>query len=226
VILDPNRLRAPRDSIRPLARPPSEAPPALDLFALAPESPTSATAAGSPKTGEVSLGSMMEPPAVADVSTKAAPLRHLIKMTVGPEFLARLEEVRAELSHSHSGASLETLLLECMKVTLATRRKRSRAQADRPRSNHVSQAKADSRLVPAHVRREVWARDQGRCTFLGDDGRRCDATHRLELHHEIPFARGGSATAANLRILCQPHNLLLARRDYGDAHVDRCIQAR
>jgi hypothetical protein len=62
---------------------------------------------------------------------------------------------------------------------------------------------------------------ESRCTFVSDDGRRCDETHRLELHHEIPFARGGPSTVANVRLLCTHHNDLLARRDYGDDHMDR-----
>jgi 5-methylcytosine-specific restriction endonuclease McrA len=71
----------------------------------------------------------------------------------------------------------------------------------------------------------VWERDQGRCTFVSDDGRRCDATQRLELHHEIPFARGGPATVANVRLACKGHNDLLARRAYGDQHMDQFTRA-
>jgi len=164
----------------------------------------------------------MAEPAQARAPAKAAPVRHLIKMTVGPEFLALLAQVRAELSHAHPTASLETLLAECMKIALAVRRKRSRAQTDRPgREKTAAPAQPGSRYVPAEVRRQVWERDQGRCTFVSDDGRRCEATHRLQLHHDIPFGRGGPARVANVRVMCNLHNDLLARRDYGDEHMNQ-----
>jgi hypothetical protein len=41
------------------------------------------------------------------------------------------------------------------------------------------------RYVRAAVRRAVFGRDQGRCTYIDASGRRCAETHRLELHHVI-----------------------------------------
>jgi hypothetical protein len=37
-----------------------------------------------------------------------------------------------------------------------------------------------SRHVPAAVRRAVWARDGGRCTYVDARGRRCEARVRVE----------------------------------------------
>jgi len=51
-------------------------------------------------------------------------------------------------------------------------------------------------------RRAVWARDEGRCAFVGADGR-CRETGWLELHHVVPFARGGPTTARNLELRCR-----------------------
>jgi 5-methylcytosine-specific restriction endonuclease McrA len=74
--------------------------------------------------------------------------------------------------------------------------------------------------VPAHVRREVWERDGGRCTFVLASGEACGSTHRLELDHIVPRALGGASTADNLRIRCKGHNLEEARRVLGGALVD------
>jgi hypothetical protein len=60
----------------------------------------------------------------------------------------------------------------------------------------------------------VWARDDGRCAFIGADGR-CGETGWLELHHVLPFARGGPTTAANLELRCRAHNAYEAERDFG-----------
>jgi hypothetical protein len=60
----------------------------------------------------------------------------------------------------------------------------------------------------------VWARDEGRCAFIGADGR-CRETGRLELHHLVPFARGGPASAKNLQLRCQAHNAYEAEQEFG-----------
>jgi hypothetical protein len=54
-----------------------------------------------------------------------------------------------------------------------------------------------SRYIPAAVKRAVWARDQGRCAFVGTTGR-CGETGFLEFHHRVPYAEGGQASR-------QPH---------------------
>jgi len=75
----------------------------------------------------------------------------------------------------------------------------------RPRSRHI----------PAAVRRAVWRRDDGRCAFVGRDGR-CTETGRLEFHHTVPFADGGTATVATTELRCTTHNLEEARRWFGE----------
>ena len=206
LLLDPRRMTAPpRDSIRPILPPPA---PVRDLFtAASPPAPPPSPAATVPAS---------EPP-------PRPALRHVIKMTVGPDFMTLLEDARAELSHAHPGASLEVLLSECMKRALESWRRRSRAATARPRAEPDAEAEraAHTRAIPAHVRRAVWRRDEGRCTFVSDDGHRCAATHKLQLHHDDPFARGGLATVRNLRILCAMHNDLMARVDFGNEHMNQ-----
>jgi hypothetical protein len=70
-------------------------------------------------------------------------------------------------------------------------------------------------VIPAAVRRAVWARDGGRCSWPLDSGGRCGSTHRLELDHINPWARDGEPTVANLRVVCRSHNALAARQAFG-----------
>jgi hypothetical protein len=74
---------------------------------------------------------------------------------------------------------------------------------------------ASSRQVPAHVRRAVWQRDRGQCTFVGDTGHRCGASTRLEFDHVDPVARGGRATVETIRLRCRAHNQYEAERVFG-----------
>jgi hypothetical protein len=75
--------------------------------------------------------------------------------------------------------------------------------------------------IPAAVRRAVWARDAGRCTWPLDGGGFCGSTHRLELDHVIPWAEWGPSTVENLRVVCGRHNALAARQVFGERWMDR-----
>ncbi|MBN1610377.1 MAG: hypothetical protein JW940_27360 [Polyangiaceae bacterium] len=84
-----------------------------------------------------------------------------------------------------------------------------------------------SRHVPARVRRAVFARDGGRCTFVDPKtGRRCDERRFTEFEHAEPHAFGGPPTEANLRTLCHAHNALLARRAFGEQYVAAVVSRR
>ena len=76
------------------------------------------------------------------------------------------------------------------------------ASGDRAQPPHRARR---SRYIPAPVRREVWRRDGGGCSYVDPhSGRRCGSRFLLELDHIVPFALGGSAEPGNLRLHCCP----------------------
>jgi HNH endonuclease len=77
--------------------------------------------------------------------------------------------------------------------------------------------------VAAPVRREVYERDQGSCTFISDRGRRCGAQRFLELDHVQPWAPGGESTVDNLRLRCRAHNQHSAQAHVGVAHMRAAV---
>lgn len=57
------------------------------------------------------------------------------------------------------------------------------------------------RIIPSHVKREVWKRDGGKCAICGSED-------NLHFDHVIPYSKGGSSTdARNIQLLCARHNL-------------------
>lgn len=63
------------------------------------------------------------------------------------------------------------------------------------------------RYIPEHVKKTVWQRDEGRCTYtVAENGKRCEGKYRLELDHILPFSLGGLSTVDNLRLRCWAHN--------------------
>ena len=66
---------------------------------------------------------------------------------------------------------------------------------------------AAARAIPAAVRRQVWQRDGGRCSYFDrQTGRRCNSRHLIEIDHILPHALGGGADPGNLRLLCHAHH--------------------
>jgi hypothetical protein len=89
-----------------------------------------------------------------------------------------------------------------------------------------SKRRRRSRYVPAAVRRAVYLRDHSRCSFVSEDGRRCEARALLELDHIEPWARRGGEGLDNIRLLCQAHNQLHAQECFGARHIEAKIAAR
>ena len=66
---------------------------------------------------------------------------------------------------------------------------------------------ASGRAISAGVRRQVWQRDGGRCSYVDPQtGRRCNSTHLIEIDHIVPHALGGGADPGNLKLLCGAHH--------------------
>ena len=83
----------------------------------------------------------------------------------------------------------------------ATRRKQTGAVTS------TAKARASGRAIPAAVRRQVWHRDGGCCSYVDrETGRRCNSRHMIEIDHILPYALGGGADPANLRLVCRAHH--------------------
>lgn len=74
-------------------------------------------------------------------------------------------------------------------------------EGDEDLSQPVRLAAERRRIIPSHVKLEVWQRDGGKCA-------KCSASDELHFDHILPYSKGGtSVTAANVQLLCARHNL-------------------
>ena len=96
--------------------------------------------------------------------------------------------------------------------------KRKYAVTDRPGRSRGSKS---ARHISAETKREVHQRDEGRCTFVSESGRRCDSRHMVEFDHVAPRVCGGESTPENLRLLCRAHNQHKAEREFGLEFMER-----
>lgn len=120
-----------------------------------------------------------------------------------------IDRIRQLLSHKCPRGGIDEVLLEIARDYL----ERHDPQNGLP--GRASPVKGGA-SIPAGIRRAVWARDGGRCAYVGMTGVRCLSRRFLELDHVKPRALGGGDTANNLRLLCRPHNDSERRRILGE----------
>ena len=127
----------------------------------------------------------------------ASPLsrdRFLLRVTISADTHAKLRRAQDLLRHSIPSGDPAAVIGRALTMLV----------------DHLERA----RHIPRAVRRAVWQRDEGRCTFAGPHGR-CGETAWLELHHIVAFARGGPTEVANLTLRCRAHNQFEAMREFG-----------
>ena len=105
-----------------------------------------------------------------------------------------------------------------LQLAKAELEKRKYAATDRPGRSRGSKS---ARHISAEARREVHERDEGRCTFVSEAGKRCESRRMVEFDHDVPRACGGESTPENLRLLCRAHNQVVAERTFGAGFMER-----
>jgi 5-methylcytosine-specific restriction endonuclease McrA len=201
-----------------------------DVTISAAPSPSQAAAAGAASRTD-------HRPVARPTLTPVAAEIFSLRVTLDTALKADLDELTALLSHKVPDGDLAAVLREAVHCALEKhgRRKGARApareraparkRAHAPTYTNASHGAARDASVrphiPAHVRREVWKRDGGRCTWRGPDGHRCESRWRLELDHVVPFALGGAPAADGLRLLCRVHNELHAEQVFGAERMAR-----
>jgi 5-methylcytosine-specific restriction endonuclease McrA len=162
-------------------------------------------------------------------SAPASPERFLLELTIGKNTREKLRYAQALLSHAVPTGdvaqvidrALDALILLHEKRKFGAITRRPRRQCTTVRFQLAPGQVVRKRHVPAQVRRAVWERDQGQCTFVGATGHRCEARRFLEFDHIDPVARGGKATVDGMRLRCRTHNQYEAERAFGADFMSR-----
>jgi 5-methylcytosine-specific restriction endonuclease McrA len=162
------------------------------------------------------------PPTRRDPVEPLAADAYRLHLTVSRKVMDKIEAARDALSHSRPNASLEEILEAGLDLVLAAQAKRN-GLVEKPLKTPRA---STGDHIPAHVRREVWKRDEGRCQWSFESGEICGSTYMVEVDHLHPKALGGAPTVENCRLACFGHNQLHARRAFGDAHIDEFARER
>lgn len=149
----------------------------------------------------------------------ATPERFLLQLNIGTSTRDKLRYAQALLSHAVPSGDVASVLDRALDALITHLEKRKAGAGTRRPRRRCSTT--GTRCVPAHVRRGVWERDQGQCTFVGATGHRCQSRRFLEFDHMDPVARGGEATLERMRLRCRAHNQYEAERTFGAGFMSR-----
>ena len=117
-----------------------------------------------------------------------APGRFALQLTVSQSTHDKLRYAQALLSHQVPNGELAQVLDRALDALISKLEKRKFAATKRPRYSQPRSSRS-ARHIPAHVRRAVWQRDQGRCTFVNESGAAVLGASFPEFDHVNPVAR-------------------------------------
>jgi hypothetical protein len=156
----------------------------------------------------------------------------MLNLPVTDELLDKIERLKRKFSHSHPLMTTAELInyacdivSEKLEKVSAPRKRQEQASPQNHNNQLVNATESEglleptavaasqvitaaSRYIPVAEKRAILIRDNAQCT-------NCGSTYQLELDHKIPFAKRGSSTKENLRLLCRSCNQRAAIETYG-----------
>jgi len=108
----------------------------------------------------------------------------------------KLLRVKGKLAHSHPDLDLTQLLHMLCDKELEVKSPAA------PQVNSIAQ-----------IKREIWKRDQGKCT-------NCSSTYAVQEEHIVPKAADGTYTLENMKLLCRKCNQRSAIEFYGQEKME------
>ena len=154
--------------------------------------PVVSNAAPRPATSHSSPVAESAPAVVKALS----PGRYKVQFTAGAELRDKLERLTALLRSEIPDGSLAAVVERAVSGELERLEARRFGRTRSPRRAPTdAKPSSSSRQIPSAVRRAVADRDQDRCRFIDEQGRRCTERHQLQFHHRHPFGMGGQDRA-------------------------------
>ncbi len=151
-----------------------------------------------------------------------------IQFTASGAFREKLKQTQELLRHRIPDGdmaavlevALDLLIQKVKKERFAVGRKTRTTPPTSPVAPDI-EGHRPTRHIPDPIKRAVYERDGGRCTFADGEGLRCSETGTLEFDHLDGFARTQVHSIERIRLLCRPHNQYAAEQMYGRMFMQR-----
>ncbi|MBO9668079.1 MAG: HNH endonuclease [Bdellovibrio sp.] len=130
-----------------------------------------------------------------------------VRLVIDEQLQKKLDQLKHLLSHQNHDMNYAQLIgimadRELKRSDLAVKKCRNTATP----APKLGMAKKHSRYISTRVRQFVWKRDQGCCSYVSADGKKCGSRHQVQFDHIQQYSKGGEHSSDNLRLLCGSHN--------------------
>ncbi|MCB0340011.1 MAG: HNH endonuclease, partial [Bdellovibrionales bacterium] len=151
--------------------------------------------------------------------TSTVEVNYSLELQADNEFMELYARVKA-IMPGYQSEMIEVLRRALQEYELRHSPKERQKRREHRRAKKLADAKpanqdniqSKAHHIPQEIRDQVYIRDGGRCSYTSPCGKRCGCRAGLEVDHIKPKALGGNETLLNLRLLCKPHNLMMAER--------------
>jgi hypothetical protein len=163
-------------------------------------------------------------PAIAPLAEQT----YRVQFTASRELRDKLRQAQDLLRHRVPDGDLACIFEKALDLLIEQVKKERFAVGRKPRQQSALAApeEASSRHIPDGIKRKVYERDGGRCTFTDDRGRRCTEMGNLQFDHLDGFALTHLHDADRIRLLCRNHNQHAAEKTYGRAFMEKARSLR
>ncbi len=131
------------------------------------------------------------------------PQHYKLQLCIDLETYEDLRWLQEHMRHSIPDGDAAKVIAKAIKELRKAVDKRRYGKTDKPKT---VLPKPESRAPGRATRREVSERDGCQCTYVADDGHRCESTGWLQFDHIEEWAGGGPTETDNLRMLCHAHH--------------------
>jgi len=151
-----------------------------------------------------------------------------VEFVVDEKVAKKIERAKEVLRHKFPEGKLEDIIDQALEDLLEKRDvvRKVRRMAEKQKVQRVEQKvsktpvngkskQIETRYIPASIRRLVWQRDTGQCSYKSPNGQLCGERSFLQIDHIKPWALNGKHKLENLRLLCSPHNRYRAEQTFG-----------
>jgi len=136
-----------------------------------------------------------------------------LKLVLDKELLSKFKRLRELRSHANPQMTYAELLNYLADEALKRLEPKLPKQPPTP---EVEKPAGVRIALPISLKRAVWHRDQGRCSWTHPQtGQACGSRTYLEIDHWVPIALGGRNEISNLRLRCRAHNAREAVKQFG-----------
>jgi hypothetical protein len=150
-----------------------------------------------------------------------------VQFTASRAFRDKLQSAQRLLRHRLPSGDVAQILEKAVDLLIDKVKKERFGVGRKPRKESApADGPAKSRHVPASTGRHVYSRDEARCAFVDERGKRCEETGMLEFDHIDGFAETRSHDKSRVRLLCWAHNQYFAELRYGREFMDRAKALR